>query len=480
MPPVLDDLAGQSLAVRLAALDDDERAEVLAGLPVDVQEAVVHSWEFEARQSQREPEGRWFRWLVKGGRGSGKTRTATQWVTKRVKSGSTWLHLLSRTHADVRDTMINGESGLIAVAHANNIECVYESSKRRLWYPDHRAQALIFGAHEPDESRGPQCETAWVDEFSTFPKKRDSVGNTALTNLVFGCRLGSDPRMVVTFTPKSKPEVKSEIKRAEDPNDTRVVMTEMSLYDNIANLPDTFIEEVLNTYAGGRLEAQEVLGNYLDAVEGALWTPELLDRTRVDFAPVMHDVRVGVDPPGEQMTECGIIVAGIESSDSERRHAYVLEDYSVAGAAEVWARRVIAARDRAAQIAHCDPSVVRIVAEVNQGYDMVRAVIHAADPRARVEKVVAHEGKRARAEPVSLMYDANRVHHVGSVADFMQLESEQTTWVPVPAQGEQQDSPNRMDALVWVISDLLGLMNRKVATSQTAARYTMPELGGRV
>ena len=470
------DLAGQSLAVRIAALEPDERAEVLAGLPLDVQEALVHSWAFEARRSQLPPMGKWFRWLVKGGRGSGKTRSATEWVTKRIEDGSTWLHLLSRTHADVRDTMINGESGLIAVAHAHNIEAVYESSKRRLWYPDHRAQALIFGAQDPDETRGPQCETAWADEFSTFPKKVDAVGNTALTNLVFGCRLGDDPRMVVTFTPKSKPEVKREIKRAEDVNDPRVVMTSMTLYDNIANLPDSFIEEVIGTYAGGRLEAQEILGLYLDAVEGALWTPELLDRTRVDNCPPLSVVKIGVDPPGET-AECGIVAAGVEATDSSRRHAFVLADHSVAGPPEKWARRVIEARDYWAGVFALHTRQVQIVAEKNNGHDMVRAVIHAIDPDANVLKVTAKEGKRARAEPVALMYDIDRVHHVGSIATFMELEAECTTWVP---DDPELESPNRMDALVWVLTDLLGLMNRAVATSQTAAAIRMPELGGRL
>ena len=470
------DLDGQSLAVRLAALPADERAEVLEGLTADVCEALVNSWAFEARHAQRPPNGRWFRWLVKGGRGSGKTRTATEWYTDRVEQGSTWLHLLSRTHADVRDTMIQGESGLIAVAHSRNIDCAYESSKRRLWYPDHRAQALIFGAQEPDESRGPQCETAWVDEFSTFPKKVDSVGNTALTNLVFGCRLGSDPRMCVTFTPKSKKEVKAEITRALDAADARVVMTEMSLYDNIANLPDSFIEEVLGTYKGGRLEAQEILGLYLDAVEGALWTPELLDRERVYEHPPLQIIEIGVDPPGET-AECGIVIAGVELAESTRRNCFVLADWSIAGPPEVWARRVIDARDYFARAYSMPVASIRIVAEKNQGHDMVRAVIHAIDPDANVKKVTAHEGKRARAEPVALMYDVHRVHHVGDVTDFMELEAEQTTWTPDDPDAE---SPNRMDALVWVVTDLLGLMNRAVATSQTAAAYRMPELGGRL
>jgi len=469
------DLSEQSLAVRIATLlNAEERAELLASLPLEAQVAIAQSWHFERRSSQVPPPGRWFRWAVKGGRGSGKTRTATEWTTDRVEAGSTWLHLLSRTHADVRDTMIQGESGLIAVAHARGIEAVYESSKRRLWYPDYKAQALIFGAHEPDESRGPQCETAWVDEFSAFPKKVDIVGNTALSNLVLGCRLGDDPRMVITFTPKARPEVKALIKRAEDPHDPRVVMSEMSLFDNIANLPDVFIEEVLAAFAGGRLEAQEIHGVYLETVEGALWTPELLDRERVATAPPLARIYIGVDPPGET-AECGIVIVGVEAADVTRRNAYVLADWSLAGPPEVWARRVAFAHRTFSEMV--PRGMCRIVAEKNQGHDMVRAVMHAVDADLPIEKVTAHEGKRARAEPVALHYDVHRVHHVGPITDFTLLEQEQTQWVP---DDPEQDSPNRLDALVWACTHALELMNRKPARSHQASHMRMPELGGRV
>lgn len=452
------DLDGQSLAVKFSTLTQEERNEVLSGMDRLTIETVSKSWRVERRAAQTPPPGRWFMWPIKGGRGSGKTRSATEWVTERVEAGSTWLHLLSRTHADVRDTMIQGESGLIEVAHSHGIEAVYESSKRRLWYPDHKAQALMFGAQEPDESRGPQCETSWVDEFSTFPKKVDRVGNTALTNLVMGCRLGNDPRMCITFTPKSIPDVKRLIDRANDPADWRVQMTEMSLYDNIANLPDTFIDEVLSAYRGTRLEAQEIFGHYLDAVEGALWTPELIDRERVDDHPMLAKIVVGVDPPGEANTECGIVVVGLEASNSTRKSAYVLADLSIRGATEIWAKRVIEARDMF--------GASEIVAEKNYGGDMVRAVIQAFDADARVRKVTAHEGKRARAEPVELLYETSRVHHVGSITQFLAMEGEMTGWDP---DDKDAPSPNRLDALVWAVSWLIPSMSQRPATSSTAA-----------
>lgn len=460
--------AQQSLSVRLARLTPDEQAEVLAGLDGPTQKAIVRSWEFERRPAQTPPP-KFFIWPVKGGRGSGKTRTAVEWYTDRIKAGSQWNHLLSRTHPDVRDTMINGESGLIEIAHARNIDAVYEPSKRRVWYPDFKAQALIFGAQEPDESRGPQCETGWIDEFSTFPKKVDRVGNTALTNFIFGCRLGDDPRLVVSFTPKSTPAVKALIDRANDPNDVRVVMSEMSLYDNIANLPDTFIDEVMSAYKGTRLEAQEIFGLYLSAVEGALWTPELLDRQRCDEHPILDRIIVGVDPPGETNAECGIVVVGVEATRSTRRNAYVLADLSVRGAPEVWAKRVIDARDMF--------GATRIVAEVNQGWDMVRACINAVEPGQRVEKVVAHKSKRARAEPVELLYEAHRVWHVGTISDFLELEAQMTGWVP---DDDEAESPDRLDACVWAISDAIGRMNVASVTTSTAADFTVPEVGGRL
>lgn len=460
---------GQSLSVRLARLTEPERAEVLDGLDASVQRAIVRSWAFERREAQTSPVSPFFIWAIRGGRGSGKTRGATEWYTERVKNGSQWNHLLSRTHADVRDTMIQGESGLIEVAHARDIDAVYEPSKRRLYYPDFKSQALIFGAQEPDESRGPQCETGWVDEFSTFPKKVDRVGNTALTNFIFGCRLGKDPRIVVSFTPKTTASVKALIDRADDPNDTRVVMTTMSLYDNLANLPETFIDEVLSAYKGTRLEAQEILGLYLSSVEGALWTPELLDRQRVDTHPILDRIIIGVDPPGETSAECGIVVVGVEANRTTRRSAYVLADLSIKGPPEVWAHRVIEARNMF--------GATRIVAEVNQGWDMVRACINAVDPDQRVEKVTAHESKRARAEPVELLYEAGRVWHVGSIAQFMELEAQQTGWVP---DDPEATSPDRLDACVWAISSALGTMNAASVKTSTAAAMRIPDVGGRL
>lgn len=462
--PLLD-LEIQSLAVRLADLDEEERALVLEAFTADELEQIWGTWEFERRKNQIPPEV-FFILAVKGGRGSGKTRVGAEWVTDRIVDGSVWVHLLSRTPADVRDTMINGESGLIAVAHRRGIEAVYEPSKRRLWYPDFGAQALMFSAQEPEQSRGPQCETGWVDEFSTFPRKTDSVGNTAMTNFVFGCRLGSDPRLVVTFTPKTREDVKTLIDRGKDPNDSRVALLEMSLYDNIANLPDPYLDEVLGTYKGTRLEAQEIHGEYLDVVEGAIWSSELIDARRVEDHPPLDRVVVGVDPPGEEGAECGIVIAGIEASSSDRKRAFVLGDLSIRGAPEVWAKRAVEA--------------VRfygawgIVAEVNQGYDMVRACIHAVDPTVKVRKVTAHEGKRARAEPIELLYEATRVFHVGSPSDFLLLEGQMTGWDP---NEKNAPSPDRMDALVWVMTDLFGMMNRSKGKASSAADLRLPDVG---
>ena len=460
------DLDGQSLSVRLAELTPEERLEVLSGLPPDLLEALVRSWLFERRANQIPPEI-FFILAIVGGRGSGKTRTATEWVTDRVEAGSTWINLLSRTHADVRDTMIQGESGLIAVANARGIDAVHEVSKRRLWYPDFKAQALIFGAQIPDESRGSQCETGWADEFSTYPLKFDPVGNTALTNLIFTCRLGDDPRLAVSFTPKTRAEVKKLIEEGKDPGNTRVALLSMTLFDNLANLPDSFISAVLAAYQGTRLEAQEILGEYLDAVEGALWSPELLDRQRIDDHPLLDVVEVGVDPPGEQGAECGIVVAGIEAANVERKRAFVLADLSIKGPPEVWARRAIEALKLYG--GSC------LVAEVNQGYDMVRACIHAIDRDVKIRKVTAHESKRARAEPVELLYEAGRVFHVGPMANFLLLEGQMTGWDP---NDKKAPSPDRMDAAVWVLSDLMGLLHRPRGRASSAADFRLPEVGG--
>jgi phage terminase large subunit-like protein len=460
------DLDGQSLSVRLAELTPEEREEILEGIPAKLRERLVRSWLFERRANQIPPIV-FFILAIMGGRGSGKTRTATEWVTDRIESGSTWINLLSRTHADVRDTMIQGESGLIEVAHRRGIDAEYEVSKRRLWYPDYKAQALIFGAQIPDESRGSQCETGWADEFSTYPLKTDAAGNTALSNLILTCRLGDDPRLAVSFTPKTRKEVKDLIALGEDETSERVALLKMSLYDNLANLADVFIEATVGLYQGTRLEAQEIFGEYLEAVEGALWTPELLDRQRVDDHPVLDVVEVGVDPPGETAAECGIVVAGVEASGSERKRAFVLADLSIRGPAEVWAKRAIDA--------YYFYGASAIVAETNQGHDMVRACIHAIDRDVRIRKVNAHESKRARAEPVELLYEAARVFHVGSPAAFLLLEGQMTGWDP---NDRSAPSPDRMDALVWVISDLLGLLHRRKGRASSAADMRLPEVGG--
>ena len=458
------DLDRQSLSVRLAELDPEERREVLDGVPRKTLDRLVRSWLFERRANQIAPLV-FFILAIMGGRGSGKTRTATEWITDRVEQGSTWINLLSRTHADVRDTMIQGESGLIEVAHRRGIEAEYEVSKRRLWYPDYKAQALIFGAQIPDESRGSQCETGWADEFSTYPMKTDPAGNTALSNLILTCRLGDDPRLAVSFTPKTRKEVKDLIALGEDEESQRVALLKMSLYDNLANLADVFIEATVGLYAGTRLEAQEIFGEYLDAVEGALWTPELLDRQRVDDHPILDVIEIGVDPPGETEAECGIVVAGVEAT-GERKRAFVLADLSIRGPAEVWAKRVIEAYRLYGATA--------IVAEVNQGYDMVRACIHAIDREVRVRKVKAHESKRARAEPVEILYEAGRIFHVGPMSNFLLLEGQMTGWDP---NDRKAPSPDRMDALVWVCSDLLGLLNRSKGRASSAAEMRLPEVG---
>lgn len=459
-------LEGQSVAVRLASLTPEERIEALRDFTPRELDALMRTWAFERRLSQTPPLGDWLIWACKGGRGSGKTRGAAEWFVDRVKQGSQWNHLLSRTHADVRDTMIQGESGIIEVAHARNIDAAYEPSKRRVWFSDYRAQALMFGAHEPDESRGPQCETGWVDEFSIFPRKIDRAGNTALTNFLMGARLGSAPKVCVTFTPKPRPEVKGLLDRARNPLDRRVVLTEMTLYDNIANLPESYIDEVLSTYRGTRLEAQEILGIYTDAVEGALWSVELLDRSRVDDHPPLDHVCVGVDPPGEQEAECGIVVAGVEVSNASRKRAYVLGDHSMRGRPEDWARKVIEVRDFY--------GATVIVAETNQGHDMVRAVIHANDPDAKVRKVKAHEGKRARAEPIALLYEAGRVFHVGGIERFDLVEAQMTGWVP---DDREAPSPDRMDALVWALTHLTPYMNAPAGKATSPHELRIPALG---
>ena len=412
----------------------------LAALRVQRQAAGGHP-PFVPHAGQAPPTGDWRVWLILAGRGFGKTRAAVEHVHERVRS-HVWrrIALVGATAADVRDVMVEGESGLLACARPGERPRYYPSMRRVEW--PNGARATLFSADEPDRLRGPQHDGAWADEIAAwrYPAAWDM--------LMLGLRVGSDPRCVATTTPKPVALVRS-LMAAPTTSVTRG-----TTHDNAANLSAPFLAEVVSRYAGTRLGRQEIEGELLDDVPGALWTMDLLDAAREprpddDAWPALlaslRRVVVGVDPSGhhaETGNEAGVITVG-ERTMHGVRHYVVLDDASHPGSPNDWACAALDAAERYRADA--------IVAERNFGGEMVRATIHGAAQASRrraprVTLPVASRGKWVRAEPVAALYEQRRVHHLGV---FPRLEEEMRTFVP------GGPSPNRMDALVWAITDLM-------------------------
>ena len=380
-----------------------------------------------ARADQRPPtDAEWLVWLLLSGRGAGKTRTGAEY-THRMADVTGRMALIGATGPDVRDVMIEGESGLLTVARPG-AKPLYEPSKRRLTWPN-GCRATVFSAEEPDRIRGPEHGYAWVDEPAHFALIQD-----VWDNLMFGLRIGRRPRVVCTTTPKPRPWVKE---LAKDPR-TRVARA--STFANLANLAPSFAETILKKYQGTRLGRQELHGEILEDVEGALWSWDLIEPDRVIKGPdPMDRVVIAVDPAGgakRTNDETGIIVVGRAGE-----HIYILADRSGRMSPYGWAMAVDAAFE--------EFSADAVVAETNYGGDMVLDNLRKAGVPKRVIGVHSRRGKAIRAEPIVAVYEQHRAHHVGQ---FEALEEELTTWQPY----EDRDSPNRLDALVHGATELLG------------------------
>jgi phage terminase large subunit-like protein len=415
-------------------------------------------WHDIARPEQLPPAGQWLTWAFVAGRGAGKTRAAAEWVQEHaLAEPGCRIALVGRTPADVRDVMIEGDSGILAVAGVN--KPVYQSTKRRLTWPN-GSTAYAYSAEVPAQLRGPQHHYAWCDEPAawTDARKGDTL-DTAWNNLMLGLRLGRSPRCAATTTPKPVALIRTILDRRS------TVVTRGSTYDNLSNLAPSFREEVLSTYEGTRIGRQELLGELLEDVEGALWTLALVDADRVKSHPDLARVVVAVDPSGGSgpaHDEQGIVVAGL-GVDAE---VYILADRSCKLSPHGWASRAIAA--------YREFSADRIIAEVNYGGEMVSSTIGQVDPAVPVKVISASRGKVQRAEPVAAAYEKHRVHHVGPLA---QLEDQMTTWTP-----QDGTSPDRLDALVWAVTELTGNFSaaawiawaRKKAEAAAAERGDAP------
>lgn len=392
-------------------------------------------WPLWARAAQRPPPGEWRIWLICAGRGFGKTRAGAEWVLSMARQREARIALVAASLNEARAVMVEGESGILACAPEQN-RPHFEPSLRRLVWPN-GAQAFLYSAAEPDSLRGPQHSHSWCDEIA----KWDNAGGRAEAtwdNLQMGLRLGSDPRMMATTTPRAVPLMR---RLLDDPG---VAVTHGTTYENAANLPAPFLAAMKRSFGGTVLGRQELDGELLTEVEGALWSRALIESCRAAAAndAALLRVVVGVDPPATARgDECGLVVAAL----CEDGRAHILADYSLPRPSpERWARAVA----DAAQVWRAD----RVVAEANQGGDMVRSVLHAADCALPVKLVHASRGKSARAEPVAALYEAGRVRHVGL---FPRLEDQMCGLMAGGSYEGPGRSPDRADALVWALTELM-------------------------
>ena len=432
----------KSGAAWLASAAPEEVDEFLAGLSDNALASLPWIFEFWALPHQLSPRGDWKSWVIMGGRGAGKTRAGSEWVRRKVEGATpeargecSRVALIGETFDQTREVMVFGDSGILACSPPDR-RPVWEASRRRLVWPN-GATATVFSAHEPEALRGPQFDAAWVDELAKWKKAEDTWDM-----LQFALRLGTHPQQVVTTTPRNVEVLKRILQSAS------TVTTHAPTDANRAYLAESFLAEVETRYGGTRLGRQELEGLLLDDVEGALWTTAMVEGCRVDRLPELDRVVVAVDPAvtgGAASDECGIVVAGVVTSGEPKDwRAYVLEGATVRGGPTEWARAAIAAMDR--------HKAERLVAEVNQGGDLIESVVRQIDPLVPFRGLRAARGKAIRAEPVAALYEQGRVKHLrgpslGALEDQM---------CRMTLRGyEGKGSPDRLDALVWAIHELM-------------------------
>jgi phage terminase large subunit-like protein len=428
-------MSPDSLAAELLNLDRPERLAAIARMNKDQQISLQPYWRLWAHDGQLPPEGEWHTWLIMAGRGYGKTRAGAEWVRAIAEADpAARIALVGATLGEARRVMVEGPSGLLAIA-SPKLRPDYEPSKRELTWPK-GAVATLYSAGEPDSLRGPQHSHAWCDEVAKWDQSGGRA-QSAWDNLLLGLRLGRAPRAVATTTPRAVPLLKQLLAQPE------VIVTRGTTADNADNLPPGFFRAVRAHLGRSLLARQELDGELLEDIEGALWTRGLLEACREDSASA-RAVRtvIGVDPPASAGGDaCGIVVAAL----GEDGLARVLSDVSVDGARpERWARLVA----EAARAWSAD----RVVAEGNQGGEMVRSVLHAADCALPVRLVHARTGKAARAEPVAALYEAGRVRHAGM---FPRLEDELCGLITGGGYEGPGRSPDRADAAVWALTELM-------------------------
>ncbi|QLG12478.1 DNA-packaging protein [Deinococcus sp. D7000] len=416
-------------------------------------------WLEIARPTQLPPDGDWLVWLILAGRGFGKTRTGAETIAQWARETPNGrFALIGQTYADARDVMVEGESGLLAVfdeseLRGGTVDTAWNRSLGEL-YLANGSKFKIYSSEKPRQLRGPQHHGAWGDEPATWnDAENGTADDTTWSNLLFGLRLGDDPRVVLTGTPRPNRLIRELLKEAD------TATTRGSTYDNLHNLSGTFRRKVISKYEGTRLGRQELDGEVLDDTPGALWSYGLFNRegfrVRFEDLPEMVRIVVAVDPQASQSdesAETGIVVAGL-GTDGQ---GYVMGDLSLSGSPTEWATVAVDA--------YRHHQADAVVPEKNNGGDMVVSTIEAVDKSVNVTPVWASRGKQTRAEPISTLYEKNRIHHVGAFAD---LEGQMTTWVP------GMKSPDRMDALVWALTELMiGEEQRRPPPTSRARGYS--------
>lgn len=449
----------------LTTLDLKSGAAWLACAPVALQEQFLHElgegglralpflFEFWAMPHQLPPEGTWHSWVVLGGRGAGKTRAGAEWVRAQVEGAmpldpgrARRVALVGETFDQVRDVMVFGESGILACSPPDR-RPRWKAGEAKLIWPN-GAEAKAYSAHDPDGLRGPQFDAAWVDELAKWRKAQSTWDM-----LQFALRLGDDPRVCVTTTPRNV-EVLTELLAAPS-----TVVSHAPTEANRANLAASFLAEVERRFAGTRLGRQELDGVVLADIEGALWSAQMLAMAQVDEPPALDRIVVALDPAvssGASADACGIVVAGVVMKGAPQSwRAYVLADETVQGVGSTgWARAAIDAMAR--------HGADRLVAEVNQGGQLVEEVVRQLDPVVPYKSLHATRGKVARAEPVAALYEQGRVHHLRGLGELEDQMAQMTI------RGfEGKGSPDRVDALVWALHELM---------IEPVAKWRMPRL----
>jgi phage terminase large subunit-like protein len=427
-----DPSATTSLAARLASLPEQTRREVLSGMAPAELAALQHCWQLWARPDQLPPPGDWRTWLLLGGRGSGKTRSASEWIRAEVEVGRrTQIGIIGPTSDSIRRIQVQGPSGILACA-APWCRPEFEPSTRRIVWPN-GAVCHLFSAEEPDRLRGPNLDAAWCDELTSYADPEGVWDMLSMALRLPGPK-GDAPQVLITTTPKAQPLLKQIIGASS------TVVTKSRTADNAANLDASTVRYLNERYGGTSLGRQELDAELIDDNERALWNRALLERTRVRTAPAdLKRVVVSIDPAGtanKGSDETGIVVCALGADG----HGYVLADLSGKYTPEQWARRAIDAyyRHRAD----------RIIAETNFGAGMVEATLRAVARNMPFKPVTASRGKAVRAEPVLALFEQSKAHVVGNLTE---LEDQLCQWEPHSG----MSSPDRLDAMVWGLSELV-------------------------